>query len=466
MTYIRGAKGTYKRPVLLLQMPAMYKEQAAFSGSKKKISVTFATTKAGKTVGLGSWALEYLWLHGGKGLDGYWYAPTQRVAKQTMLRVVKWLTEADPDGTIWRQHKTEAYVEIIPNGGRLYFRGMEKPDLNYGPDALFCVLDEGTRCREEALAVMLSVTTAMAKLGHGWIRIIGNMKTRGHWMYRLWESGTDGGGCKGIPKGTNPDVESFRVTYREAIVAEVIDPETVEMRRRTMAPDAFNALFEVEPTDDGTNPFGLVAIAACAGQGSINDTVAIGVDLARKVDYTVAIGLDEFGCCTMYERWQKKSWPVTTQILANLIGDLPAMVDSSGVGDSPVQSLQAVLPNVIGYVFTELSRQQLLDNLAIAIQAGEVHGLDPWVINELEMFEIVPTLRGVRYQTGGATDDTVMALALAVMRLGRARKYDMIPVTVPMGPDWSSPYAEIADTGTGDEPYFDSPYQDDLSYGS
>lgn len=461
---VKGKKASYRKPPLTLSMPAMYAEQAAFSGSKYKISVTFATTKAGKTVGLGSWGLEYSWLHGGKGLDGYWFAPTQRVAKQTMLRMVKWLTEADPSGSIWRQNKSEAYIEIIPNGGRIYFRGMEKPDLNYGPDAIWCVLDEGTRCRPEALDVMLSVTTAMGRLGHGWIRIIGNMKSRGHWMYKLWESGVEGFGCKGIPKGENPDVESFRVTYKQAIAADVFDTAAMEMARRTMPEEAFKALFEVEPTDDGTNPFGLAQIAACRGKPSLNETAAYGVDLARKVDYTVIFGLDEEGCVTLYDRWNKKPWPATTQALADYIGETPAAVDSSGVGDSPVQSLQAVLPNVIPYVFTELSRQQLLDNLAMAIQAGDVHGINEKTASELEMFEIVPTLRGVRYQTGGATDDRVFALALAVWRLGRARKYGVPVVNVPVMPDYVSPYAELSADGMDVDPE-DDLFATGFSYG-
>lgn len=429
-------------PPLILQLPKMYPEQAAFCESKKKISVTFATTKAGKTVGLGSWGLGYSWVHGGKNLDGYWYAPTQRVAKQTMNRIVKWLTAADPDNEFWTQNKSDPYIELTVNGGRIYFRGMERPDLNYGPDAIWCVLDEGTRCREEALDVMLSVTTAMDALGHGQIRIIGNMKTRGHWMYKLWESGSDGGGCDGIPKGRNPDVESFRVTYRQAIAGKVIRQSTVDLRRRTMTKDSFDALFEVNPTDDGTNPFGLAAIAACAGPGSLNDAVAFGADLARKIDYTVCIGLDEYGSCSVYERWQKRSWPLTTQRLADLIGEKPAAVDSTGVGDAPVQTLQAVLPNVYGYVITELSRQQLLDGLAMAIQSGDVHGLHKDVINELEMFETVPTLRGVRFQTGGKSDDSVFALALAIWRLGRVKKYAIPTVTVPDPVPWGSPYPD------------------------
>ena len=176
----------------------------------------------------------------------------------------------------------------------------------------------------------------------------------------------------------------------------------------------FRELYFAEPSDDGGNPFGQGAIRSCVGPLSVNPPVVYGVDLAKSVDWTVAIGFDENGAVCRFSRYQLP-WEETVRRLAHEIGDTSAIVDSTGVGDPIVERLQTVLSNVEGYKFSSPSKQHLMEGLAIAIQTNEITYPEGVIVSELDSFGFEHSRTGVRYSApSGMHDDCVMALALAV----------------------------------------------------
>jgi hypothetical protein len=168
------------------------------------------------------------------------------------------------------------------------------------------------------------------------------------------------------------------------------------------------------PADDGGNPFGLDAIERCIAEKSSNPPKAIGVDLAKSVDYTVVCGLDEAGSVCLLERWQAP-WSETIGRIERMLGEVPALIDSTGVGDPIVEDLQRKQPRVEGFKFTQVSKQQLMEGLASAFQTGRIQIPDGWLRTECETFEYQYTRTGVRYEApSGMHDDGVCALALAL----------------------------------------------------
>lgn len=96
--------------------------------------------------------------------------------------------------------------------------------------------------------------------------------------------------------------------------------------------------------------------------------------------------------------------------------------DSTGVGDPVHADVQQWNDQIEAYVFTEQSKQRLMEGLAVAIQYRKLMIADDGdVVNgtgklrhQLEQFEITYTRTGVRYSAPeGEHDDDVMALALA-----------------------------------------------------
>jgi hypothetical protein len=123
----------------------------------------------------------------------------------------------------------------------------------------------------------------------------------------------------------------------------------------------------------------------------------------------------------VFERWQHEPWSVTTDRVGRLVGSMPALIDSTGVGDPIVEELDRRLPQVEGFKFTQTSKQQLMEGLAAGIQQRQVFYPEGPVRQELESFEYEPTRTGVRDTAPeGMHDDCVVALAL-MHRMRQAR---------------------------------------------
>ena len=177
--------------------------------------------------------------------------------------------------------------------------------------------------------------------------------------------------------------------------------------------EVFAQEFEGVPAEDGGNPFGLDAIRECIGPLSSAPPEYYGVDLAKSQDYTAVVALDKDGAVCRLERWQSP-WNVTRERLAAMIGDKPAQIDSTGVGDPIVEDLRKVCRRAEGFKFTSQTKQQLMEGLSNAIQSGEIRYPDGWLRAELESFGFRYTTGRVVYEANSGHDDDVCALALAV----------------------------------------------------
>jgi hypothetical protein len=92
------------------------------------------------------------------------------------------------------------------------------------------------------------------------------------------------------------------------------------------------------------------------------------VDLAKSVDWTVVTGLDKFGGPCRASSAGSGSPGGDHGARLGIIGDTPALIDATGVGDPIVETLQE-RPRCKGYKFTQVSKQQLMEGLALAIQS-------------------------------------------------------------------------------------------------
>jgi hypothetical protein len=379
-------------------MPRLYAKQRAAIFAPQRYSFIEASTKAGKTAGCLVWLLTHAWNDGTSGRNYWWVAPIFPQAKIAFNRLKRMLAGSDPQQRVWRANETELWIELA-NGGRCWFKGADKPDSLYGEDVYAAVIDEASRCKEEAWHAVRSTLTATA----GPVRIIGNVRGRRNWAYLLGQRA----------KAGEPGLAYHKLTAFDAVAAGVLPAAEIEDARRTLPEQVFRELYLAEPSDDGGNPFGLAAIAQCVRPLSGNPPAAWGVDLAKSHDWTVACGLDDAGHCCRLERWQA-DWGQTRTRLIDMLGSVPALVDSTGVGDPIVEDLCRTAWTVEGFKFSSTSKQQLMEGLASDIQRGEAGFPDGWLRSELEAFEFAYYAGGVRYSAPeGLHDDGVCALALS-----------------------------------------------------
>jgi hypothetical protein len=280
------------------------------------------------------------------------------------------------------------------------------------------VIDEASRVKEESWWAVRSTLTHTK----GPIRIIGNVKGRSNWAYKLGQRAKN---------SDNPDLEYHKITAYDAVEAGVLDAKEIEDAKDILPDSIFRELYLAEPGDDGGNPFGIKDIHECVmkddkGNNVVSSPTSFetdekpvcwGWDVAKGGNYTVGIALDSSRNVCRFRRWQD-SWEGTIRKIIGHTKRVPALVDATGSGDVLLERLREDGGNnYAGYVFTTRSKQDLMISLAVAIQNYEISYPDGPIVEELELFEYEERRNLVVYTAPeGYNDDCVDALALSLYK--------------------------------------------------
>jgi phage FluMu gp28-like protein len=373
----------------------MTKYQTAMINCEERFACIESSTKAGKTFAMIVWLFEQA-LNCKANQAVTWLAPVYSQAAIAFNRLRNQINER----RFFRVN--ESRLELtLPNGAIINFKSADSPDNLYGNDCYAAVLDEASRMSEAAWIAIRSTLTAT----NGPAKIISNVKGRKNFAYKLAMKA----------KAGEPGYFYKRVTCWDAVDAGILKLEEIEAAQRDLPESVFQELYMAEASEDSGNPFGIDHIRRCVFPLSKNRTVCYGIDLAKKNDWTVITGLDQFGNVSYFERFQTDWKQCVERIIA-----LPAgliTIDSTGIGDAVAEQIARVRDTEM-FVFTQRSKQQLMEGLAFAIQNRNVTILEGIMRDELDSFEYVYTENGVRYSgPSGMHDDCVCSLALAVKNL-------------------------------------------------
>lgn len=378
----KGQQIEYRRPWL-------YDKQRDAVFHDARYGLVEASTKAGKTVVCIAWLYEQAYM-GEAGRNYWWVAPTYTQAKIAYRRLRRTLP-----GGLHTFNESEPTI-TLPNGTVMWFKGADNTDSLYGDDVYAAVCDEASRWKEDAWYAIRSTLTQT----RGPVRLIGNVKGRKNFFYRMARRAEAG----------EKDMHYAKITAYDAAEAGVLSIDEIEDAKRVLPEHVFRELYLAEAADDGGNPFGLSTITRCIGPLSSLPPEAWGWDLAKSTDWTVGVALDREGHVCRFERWQSP-WEVTIRRITSLIGGCSALIDSTGVGDPVVETIQNSCPRVQGFKFSTPSKQQLMEGLALAIQQRQVQYPAGPIVAELEAFEYRYTRFGIRYSAPDSShDDCVMAL--------------------------------------------------------
>lgn len=335
-----------------------------------------------------------------------WFAPTYKYLAEPVRDIERAL-----DPLITRHDRVERRMELRTSGS-IDFWTLEDEDAGRGRFYDLIAIDEAGFVPNLLAIWRAAIRPTLADRRGGAI-IAGTPKGTGDFHRLFLEAESDATG----------EWAAFR---RGSGSNPFLDRDEVEAMRRSLPKTVADQELEGIPAEDGGNPFGLDAIRDCIGSLSDSAPEAWGVDLAKSQDWTVAIGLDAEGRVCRLERWQSP-WNVTRERLARMIGNAPAQIDSTGVGDPIVEDLRKVCRRAEGFKFTAQSKQQLMEGLQIAIVSREIRFPDGWLRSELESFGFRYSGRHVSYEATIGHDDGVCALALAVLAR-RARRPLLVKV--------------------------------------
>jgi intein/homing endonuclease len=388
--------------------PFLYPKQHDAIFTPKRWALCEASTKSGKTVASIARIIEWSLVGNGRekveaGQNFWWVAPVSDQARIAFSRVKQGMSAGSFTA---RESPTPTITTLV--GTHIAFKSADNPDSLYGEDVFGAIIDEASRAKEDAWHAVRSTLTAT----RGPCVMIGNVKGRRNWFYEF---------CRRVESGQEPNGHFARITWRDAVEAGVLDLEEIEDAKRNLPENVFKELYEAVASDDSGNPFGEDHIYACVRALSNKPPVAFGIDLAKKQDWLVVIGLDEDGNVCVFQRWQGVPWRESIRRIHSIVGeDIPALVDSTGIGDPVLEELQEDHGNFFGYGFTPLSKQRLMEGLAVSIQGHEITFPDGPIKSELLAFEYELTRTGVRYTAAeGWNDDCVCLVEGTDIRTSR-----------------------------------------------
>jgi hypothetical protein len=398
--------------------PFLYPYQKVIVDSPARFTCTEAATKVGKSASHLIWLFEQpLAMKLRAGHSVWWVAPVYGQAEVMFNRLRNQVSDRD----FLKLNETKL-TATYPTGAVMHFKSGEKPDNLYGDDVYAVVIDEASRLREASWHAVRSTLTSTG----GKCKMIGNVRGRKNWFYRL---------CQKTKNAEDPNYEYFKITAYDAASSGMRTKEgrpfseEIEDAKQVLPDNVFKELYLAEASEDGSNPFGLGHISRATFPLSTHKPVCFGVDLAKGKndgDWTVITGLDAFGQVCYFDRFQK-DWLQTTQIILSLPPGI-ICIDATGLGDPVAEPIARARETEL-FVFTQRSKQQLMEGLAASIQKRETTVLEGVMKDEMDSFEFEYTRTGVRYMApAGMHDDCVCSLAMAVKVHDKAKHSGEISV--------------------------------------
>lgn len=363
----------------------------------------------GKTITGLNWLLEGVCEEGG---IFWWVAPVYAQCRMAFRRLYN-ASRGGAQKFIKRESQSEMFFEFI-NGALLEFKSADKPDNLRGEGIKRAVIDEAAHVKravwEEIIRPALSDTRGRALF-------ISTPKGK-NWFYEMFNRGQD------------PLLKEYASMRNPTADNPLILGSDIDNARRDLPADVFSQEYEAEFLDDCAGVFRNVkacAVAFPCGPEKGKVYVA-GLDIARVTDFTVLKIFSTDGVEVYSDRFNNLDWNFQIQRLGRKIKEYNAqvLIDSTGVGDPIFEALKNMGLKIEGLHFTNESKKQLVNNLAIELESNGIKIInDPVTVSELGVYEYKMTRHGnIQYGApDGYHDDTVTALMLAVWKLKNREKY-------------------------------------------
>lgn len=379
-----------------VRLPRLHPGQVRIRHEITQRQARFAVIMCGRRWGKTTDGVEWVTDGAVAGLPCAWMAPTYKLLGEAWREILERLRPMAV-----KISEQEHWIKL-QGGGVVECWTLDSPDPARGRKYARMVVDEAGIVRDLKTIWEQALRPTLVDLS-GHARFYGTPKGRTHGFVQLFSRG----------ESNDPGWVSFRAPTKDN---PYIPESEIEAARRDLPPAIFAQEFEGVPADDGASPYTLAAVAACLAPISTKEPVVWGWDYARSQDFTVGIGLDRDGYVCRLERWQGVPWGESKRKIVLATGQTPSTGDSTGIGDVIIDDLHALgQDRLIGYHFSQKSKQFLMERLATAVQQTEVRFPDGVIKAELLTFEYEYTAGGVRYSApAGYHDDAVMALALAV----------------------------------------------------
>lgn len=346
----------------------------------------------------------------------FWISPTYSQSKNIFLRCKEIFSNI-----ILKSRDNELFIELN-NNSTIYFKSSDRPDNLRGFTLNGCVLDEYAMQKDiysDIIAPMLLTT-------RGFCYFVSTPKGKNHFydLFRKYQ-----------------DHEDYQFFQRSSENSTFITKEEIERLKNILPAKIYKQEIEAQFIDDSTSFFN--NFSKCfididyelpyIKRPEVFKSYSLGLDIAKDVDYTVITVLEEKTNMLVYfNRFKEKNYTYIAKLVSEVAKEYNNAIityDATGVGNAMNELLQIALDKydivTVPYVFTNISKQNLIYSLAIAIEQGKI--LIPKIdeiYEEFESFKILSVSQNI-VRLGAETgkhDDIIISLALAYYNL--SEKFD------------------------------------------
>ncbi len=341
----------------------------------------------------------------------YWFIePTFRVAKQTIWEDPRMLDSVIDPELIKKRNQTDLSLQLI-NDSWIYLYGADKPDYLRGPNPRGVVLDEFAVQQNE---VWTKVVAPIIFSNKGWVMFCFTPKGKNH-AWKLWRE-----------KQEDPEWETSLLPVSKS---GLLSPKEIESIKQTLPQDAYRQEFECEFLEGEGTVFRKIRQAIRHIPTDYSAPHIFGVDLGRKMDFTVLIGINLYNNhIDVFDRWNVVDWSLTRDRIASTVKKFPyspVVLEMNSVGDPFYEFISKTGVAIIPITTTGENKTNLINRLAIFIENQYLtYEDDPLILGELEAFgyDITPLGRIQYSAPEGLHDDIVMAMAFAVSQINEKPK--------------------------------------------
>ena len=369
-----------------IHLPELHENQQAIYDDTSRFRVVMCGRRFGKS----ELAQMEIIFEAIKGHAVAYITPTYQLAKTFFKQLAKVLP--------FENNKSDLTITFPNDGSVMFFTG-ERLDALRGRKFHLVIVDEASFIPDLEDGWLNSIRPTLTDY-KGRALFLSTPKGK-NYFFSLYQKGTHG----------ETDWKGFKFSTFDN---PYIDRDEIMEAKRQLPEAVFEQEYMANAMENASNPFGSQHIDKCVKALSNLPAMYYGIDLAKSVDWTVIVGLDQNGDVCRFDRFQK-DWKQTKEHILTLDRNRPILIDSTGVGDAITEELQKGFQFMKGFKYTSTTKQQLMELLASTIHKGEVGYPDGAIKDELGVFEYQFTSTGVRYNAPtGFHDDCVNALALAV----------------------------------------------------
>lgn len=293
------------------------------------------------------------------------------------------------------------------NGSRIEFYTAGTPEALVGEGVNFLVVDEAALIEKSVWSQRLRPTLSDTR---GRAFIISTPRGR-NWFWELWQRGQD---------ASKPDYQSWHFVSTDS---PYLDQDEIDDAADTLPDIEFRQEYLAEFVANAASMFNLDKIEVLPGLVPPEGWIILGVDLAKKEDFTVVSGCNlETRKPCLLERFNEVSWSVQQTLIEGILEELEAdpnvegvtlVLDSTGVGDVVFDNLEDAGVDVTPVNFGSGHQKERM----VRLLAGDLEHKRAWItereVPEFESYEYNITPTG-RYQFEAVTghDDFVSAKML------------------------------------------------------